>query len=314
VDLLSDMLAVSGVRGAVAARIEAGQDWGWWWASATPRAALHAVTSGTAWLGLPGRAPLQLMPGDVVLLPSGTEHALASDPETLARTSAHRFDQWHLTGGGVVRIGTEPVRSRILCADYAHDAVVSTQVLDLLPPLVHVDGRGDGGLLEDTVRLLGRELAHPQLATGVVLDRLVDILLAQVLRTWLASAPGRPPSWLGALRDEVVGAAVTKLHEAPSRPWTTAALARETGVSRATLARRFATVIGESPGAYLTRWRMDLAARQLRDTDDSLEAIARSAGYTSVYAFSRAFSRARTHPPGHYRSKVRARAEGTTGA
>jgi AraC-like DNA-binding protein len=305
-DLLGDVLAVSGVRGAVGALIEAGGGWGWWSASATPRAALHAVTSGTVWLGLPGQPPLQLMPGDVVLLPDGTEHALGSDPEAVSRTSAHHFDACHGTDSGVVRIGTGPVRAHILCADYGHDAVVSTQVLDLLPQLVYIRGHSDGGLLEDTVRLLGRELASPQMATGVVLDRLVDILLVHVLRAWLSSCPDRRPSWLGALSDDVVGTAVTRLHEDPSRPWTTATLAREAGVSRATLTRRFAAVTGESPGAYLTRWRMDLAARRLRDTSDTLEEVARSVGYTSVYAFSRAFSRARSQSPGRYRSQARA--------
>jgi len=113
------------------------------------------------------------------------------------------------------------------------------------------------------------------------------------------------PSWLGALSDHTVGAAMSRLHEDPARSWPTAALARETGVSRATLTRRFATVTGESPGAYLTRWRMDLAARRLRDSDESLEAIARSVGYTSVHAFSRAFSRQRSQPPGQYRAASR---------
>jgi AraC-like DNA-binding protein len=305
-DLLGEALAVSGVRGAVAAQIEAGADWGWWWTSETPRAVLHAVTSGAAWLGLPGRRPVQLMPGDVVLLPDGAEHILGSDASAVARTSADRFDPWHETPGGAVAIGAPPVLAHILCADYRHDAVASTQVLDLLPPLVHIRGRSDGGLLEDTVRLLGRELAEPRMATGVVLDRLVDILLVQVLRTWLTSEPAAPPSWLRALSDDTVGAAVARLHEDPARPWTTATLARETGVSRATLTRRFAAVTGESPGVYLTRWRMDLAARRLRDTDDSLETIAKSVGYTSVYAFSRAFSRLRSQPPGQYRTQSRA--------
>jgi AraC-like DNA-binding protein len=304
-DLLTEVLAVSGVRGAVGARIEAGQDWGWWWASATPRAALHAVTSGTAWLRLPGQPPLLLMPGDVVLLPGGAEHALGSDGQAVSRTTAQVFDDWHTTSSGAVRIGTEPFAAHILCADYRHDTAVSTQILALLPELVHIRGRSDGGLLEDTVRLLGRELAQPQMATGVVLDRLVDVLLVQLLRSWLASRPVLRPSWLGMLSDDIVGAAVTSLHNDPSRAWTTAALARETGVSRATLSRRFVSVTGEPPGAYLTRWRMDLAARRLRDTGDSLEVIAQSVGYTSVYAFSRAFNRVRSHSPGQYRSLSR---------
>ena len=108
------------------------------------------------------------------------------------------------------------------------------------------------------------------------------------------------------LNDDIAETAVTRIHEDPARSWTAVTLAREAGVSRATLMRRFTGATGESPGAYLTRWRMDLAARQLRDTDDSLDEIARSVGYTSVYAFSRAFSRLRSQPPGRYRAKSRA--------
>src|ERR1700749_4406399 len=126
-DLLSEVLAVSGVRGVVGARIEAGQDWGWWWTSATPRAALHAVTAGTAGLGLPGQPPIQLMPGDVVLLPGGTEHALGRGPAAIGRTGPGAADYWHAEDDGVVRIGRAPGASHILCADYGHEAVVSTQ-------------------------------------------------------------------------------------------------------------------------------------------------------------------------------------------
>ncbi len=305
-DVLGDVLDLSGVRGAVGARIEAGSDWGWWWTSPTPRASLHAVTSGTVWVGLPDRPPVQLMPGDVVLLPAGPNHALGSDRAALARTGDGVHDDCHYTDSGSLRIGTGPVQTHILCADYGHDTVVSTQILTLLPDLVHVRAGSDGGLLADTVRLLGRELADPRPAVGVVLDRLVDVLLVQLLRAWLASRPEpAQPSWLGALGDPVVGVAVARMHEDPARAWTASTLAHEVAVSRSTLARRFAAVVGQTPAAYLTRWRMDLAARRLRDTDDSLETVAASVGYDSVYAFSRAFSRAKTRPPGRYRTEAR---------
>ena len=245
------------------------------------------------------------MPGDVVLLPDGAEHVLGSGAEAVARSGPRSRDDWHTTGSGAVRIGAEPVRAHILCAHYGHDAAVSTQVLAPLPPLLHLRGSPDGGQLEDTVRLLGRELARPQVATGIVLDRLVDVLLVQALREWLAGNPVREPCWLGVLCDDIAGAAATLLHSDPARAWTAGILARETGVSRSTLSRRFTAVTGETPGSYLTRWRMDLAARRLRDTDDSLEAIAHSVGYTSVYAFSRAFSRLRSVPPGQYRTRAR---------
>jgi AraC-like DNA-binding protein len=76
-------------------------------------------------------------------------------------------------------------------------------------------------------------------------------------------------------------------------------------VSRATLARRFPAQVGSTPAAYLTRWRMDLAAVRLRDTDDTVGAIACPLGYTCEYAFNRAFARHRRTPPGRYRTQTR---------
>ena len=90
-----------------------------------------------------------------------------------------------------------------------------------------------------------------------------------------------------------------------SRSWTVESLAAATGVSRATLARRFLATVGDTPAAHLTRWRMDLAAQRLRNSDDTVAAIARSVGYGSEYAFSRAFTRSRGIPPGRYRTHSR---------
>ena len=306
-DVLADVLTVSGVQGTVGATIEAGADWGWW-AADSSAAAFHAVTSGTAWLTMGDRPPLQLLPGDLLLLPRGGAHVLASDPEAARRTGPDVFDGYVEKSTGVVSIGSGPVRTHILCAHYEHDPAVSLQVLELLPELVHIRAAHGGDPLEDTVRLLGRELAHPQMASAVILDSLVDVLLVQLLRSWVASRPERTgPCWLDVLGDPIVGAAVGKLHEDPAREWTTAALAQEVSVSRATLARRFPAVVGTTPGAYLTRWRMDLAARRLRDTDDPLDSIAASVGYSSVYAFNRAFRRATSEPPGRYRASSRGR-------
>lgn len=303
-DLLADVLCAAGVRGTVATRIEAGESWSWL-AQDIPDAAFHAVTAGTVWLGLPDQAPIKLLPGDVVLLPTGSEHRLASDAQAIMRPGEPVTAPCQ-TDGGVVRIGSGSVQAHILCAHYQHDPTVSIQVLKLLPELVHIRADHGGGSLSDTVRLLARELAQPQMATAMVLNSLVDILLIQLLRVWLASRPTPPEaSWLGVLSDPIIGAAVTKLHENPARAWTTAALAAEIRVSRATLSRRFPAVVGQTPAEYLTRWRMDLAALRLKNTDETLEQIAHKVGYTSVYAFSRAFSRVRAISPGRYRSTSR---------
>jgi len=305
VDLLTDVLAVAGVRGTLAARIEAAEPWAVSWDEASD-AVFYAVTRGTAWLEPAAQPARRLMPGDIVLLPTGAQHSLSSDPTTPGRPCDHEAAQAARRSGEVLRLGTGDAQTHILAAAYRHDPAVSTQVLKLLPDVVHLHpGVGSAGL-DDTVRLVARELSQPQIASEVVLDRLVDVLLVHALRAWLAERPECPQvCWLNALSDPLMTAALTKLHEQPGRDWTTDSLAAELAVSRATLSRRFLSVVGQAPGAYLTQWRMDLAARRLRDTDEPLEVIARSLGYTSVYAFSRAFSRTRNLAPGRYRIAAR---------
>jgi AraC-like DNA-binding protein len=104
----------------------------------------------------------------------------------------------------------------------------------------------------------------------------------------------------------VIGHVLALLHDRPGEHWTLERLAREVHVSRATLARRFTDAVGEPPLGYLSSWRMHIAAQRLKHTTETVENIARAAGYTSEFAFSRAFSRHRGQPPGHYRRLVQA--------
>ncbi|MFB8140880.1 AraC family transcriptional regulator [Streptomyces parvus] len=304
-DALTGLIDAQLVRGVLGARIAAGDDWGWWSAE-QPGAAFHAVTSGTVWIAPEGSESLQLRAGDVLLLPSGRAHALASDPEALARTMPGHSDGYTLAADGTVRMGRGQAHTHILCAHYTHDPTTSGSFLAALPETVLLRGQGDGGGLAETIRLVGRELTAPRPGSQVVLARLVDVLLVQALRDWLERDDDGAVSPLHALRDPVVSAVMALIDAEPGRAWTAAELARAAGVSRATLARRFPAALGETPAAYLTRRRLDLSARRLRDSDDSLERIARDVGYTSAYAFSRAFSRARGVPPGRFRAMSRA--------
>jgi AraC-like DNA-binding protein len=306
-DALTAVLAVAGVRGTVAATLDAAEPWGLA-LDAVPGAAFHAVTDGLAWLRIAGRPGLRLMPGDVVLLPTGIAHILASGPSTGTMPFDHVAAERALAAGESLRLGTGPGQTRILCASYRQDPAVTVPLLTLLPDVLHIPARQAGTALDATLRLLASEISQPQPGAAAVLDRIVDILLVQLLRAWLTADPAqaRGASWLSALTDPVAGPALALLHTQSGRSWTISSLAAEIGVSRATLARRFAGRVGCTPAAYLTRWRMDLAAVRLRDTDDTVGAVARSLGYTSEYAFNRAFTRDRRIPPGRYRTRSRA--------
>ncbi len=311
-DALAAVLAVAGVRGTIAATVNAAEPWGLA-LDAVPGAAFHAITDGTAWLcvhGNPGvhdDPGIRLMPGDILLLPAGTAHVLASSPDAHTQPFDHLAAEQALAAGGELTVGTGTIQTRILCASYHQDPAVTLPLLTLLPDVLHIPASRANPGLDATLRLLAHELGQPQPGAAAVLNRLVDILLVQILRIWLTTSAPRtgPASWLSALTDSVAGTALATLHAQPGRAWTVGSLAADIGVSSATLARRFTAKVGESPAAYLTRWRMDLAAQRLRDTDDTVGTIARTLGYTSEYAFNRAFTRHRRTPPGRYRSQTR---------
>jgi AraC-like DNA-binding protein len=166
-----------------------------------------------------------------------------------------------------------------------------------------VAGRDVTVLVELVAREVGERNAGARSATA----RLIDLLLIAAIRRWLETLKSdEEPSWLTALGDPVIGRALATLHERPGERWTLDLLAREAHVSRATLARRFTETVGDPPLAYLARWRMHLAAHRLKNSDDTIDTIAREVGYTSEFAFSRAFARHRGAPPGRYRRLSRA--------
>jgi AraC-like DNA-binding protein len=160
--------------------------------------------------------------------------------------------------------------------------------------------------LQSTLRLLMGELSRHQIGSQAATERLIEVLFVHVIRSWLAtSIDSTSPSWLTGLRDAVVARALGLLHAQPERAWTINQLAAGVHVSRSTLVRRFTDLVGEPPAAYLTRWRMELAARLLRESDHPVGHISHLVGYTSEYAFSRAFTKHRGEPPGRYRKRIK---------
>ena len=310
VDPLADVFDLSRVSGAVMAQLIAHEPWGLA-VDPVPGAAFHAVVAGSCWLRIPDRVRHHMMPGDVVLLPTNTPHELVSSVDAQTDSLA-RFDtDTGRTPDGDMVIQGPGAGTRVLCAAYDYDHEVAHPLMSQLPPVLYVPaGRpGDDGAVAATLRLLALELGGRPPGSRAAVGRLIDVILIHMMRAWLRmQEDDATDGWLLALRDPVVARAMTAIHQRPREPWTTESLAREVSVSRATLARRFAHLLGETPPEYLTCWRMDLAAQRLRDTDDTVGAIAAAVGYRSEYSFSRAFTRHRGLAPGRYRRHARERA------
>ena len=305
---LDDVRDVLRVRGSMMANLRGSGTWGLK-LPRTSRATLHVVTAGSCWVRVPNEAPRELLAGDLVLLPTGAAHTIASDPGAAMRTWASVAKEQSGNPAHECVVGGGGSSTHAICAGFTYDRDVAQPLLSLLPPMLFLSGQTttDDSPVQATLRVLRHELNTRSSGSATVIDRLIDVLFVQVIRAWTRSEQSAGTSWLHALRDPLVARALAVMHARPATPWTIDALAREVSMSRATFTRRFTALVGEAPLAYLTRWRMDLAARQLRETNNAVSSIAHGVGYTSEFAFSRAFTRLRGVAPGRYRSEVRRR-------
>jgi AraC-like DNA-binding protein len=307
VDALADVLNVTRISGSVLAHVHAHEPWGLDLVLADG-AAFHAVTGGSVWLEVEAESARRLMPGDVVLLPTGLRHLLLSAPGVAAQRYDADLKAELVTEAGDLVIPGPGAASRFLCAGFSYDNELAHPLLSLLPRVLHVSPVDEGPEtpLQSTLRLLMGELSRHQIGSEAAVERLIEVLFVHVIRSWLeTSADSTAPSWLTGLRDAVVARALGLLHAQPEHPWTIDELAAAVHVSRSTLVRRFNDLVGEPPAAYLARWRMELAARLLRESEQPVARISHRVGYTSEFAFSRAFSKHRGEPPSRYRKRIK---------
>jgi AraC-like DNA-binding protein len=309
-DVLADVLSVTRLGAVVVAQAELVPPWGLEIDPAA-EAHVHVVSRGTCWMRLTGeRRYLRLDAGDVVLIRAGVGHSICDDPKT--KPGAHE----RVLEAMPRRLAALPSShahetTKVLCAKYLFQHLPPHPLTSLLPPLIHLPARQAErhGQLQLLLQLLRHEATNAESGTELVVPRLVDSLLVFIVRAWLAEQPVGAGGWFGALRDPAIAKALSLIHERPQAHWSLEELARQVGQSRATFARRFAELVGETPGAYLTRWRMCLATKLLSETQLSLEEIAPKVGYETAAAFSRAFRRSRGSAPGRFRATARGQLE-----
>jgi AraC-like DNA-binding protein len=308
VDTLTGLLDGPRARGAFLLRSVLDPPWALRIRDGSPLSVITLVR-GSAWIQPEHAAAARIEPGDVAIVSGTAPYTIADHPDTpvqVAILPGQRCvsvdgTEMALTDLGVRTWGVRPDGGTVMISGtYQMHSEVSRRLLDALPVLlIRPAADGDRALID----LLAREMSGTGTAQELVLDRLLDLLLVSVLRSWLASPDDGVPGWHQAQGDPVVGTALRLMHDDPAYGWTVAGLAARTGVSRASLARRFTELVGEPPMAYLTGWRIALAADLLRQADATVAAVARRVGYGSAFALSAAFKRERGISPQEYRNR-----------
>jgi AraC-like DNA-binding protein len=265
----------------------------------------HLLCEGRAECHVDEANHVELLAGDLVALPHGHRHEIGSGRDVTPLDVRNALP-------GILKRGLQPLTtggggrvSKFICGYLACDRHLSQAFLSGLPPLIRLNIRDDvsGQWLENSLRFSVTQAASRDAGAQEVVAKLSEVFVAEALRRYQRELPPAQTGWLAGAREPAVGRALVLMHHRAAHPWTLPNLAREVGVSRSVLSERFRHFLGESPIAYLTRWRMQLGARALVSTDQSVAQIASETGYESEAAFNRAFKREYGYPPARYRRR-----------
>ena len=254
----------------------------------------HLVIEGGTWLRsscLPG--PVRLCRGDAVLLADGGAHRLtdvASGAGGLRSADGLENAPGHST-------------CHLICGKFEFDGHLRHPLIDSLPPSIHVTISERERSVWSMVRMMTDELDQQRSESPVVVDRVCELLLIHMLRSY-DDRGNAPPTFLAALDDPFVRKSLRLIHDRPDRDWTIESLASEVGISRSAFAVRFHDQVGVPPKAYLTTWRMHEAGKLLRRPRTKIDDVARRVGYSSSAPFVRAFKNFFGETPGEYRAAM----------
>jgi AraC-like DNA-binding protein len=296
-DPLSDVLSLLKLRSYVSGGFDAGGDWAVQF-GAHDGIKFHAVVSGACWVSIEGEPdPLRVQAGESFLLPRGKPFRISSDPsvepidaQSILPAVADGRIVTHNGGGEFLSIG----------GYFTLSHGQADLLLNFLPPILHIPDTPGSETLRWCVERMRQELSERQPGDFITAQQLATMVLVQALRVHLSAAQKEQAGWLFALADKRLRAAIAAMHGSPGNRWTLRSLADKAGMSRTAFSVRFKDVVGLSPMAYLTRWRMMQAADRLTDSRQSLAEIGSALGYESEKSFSTAFKRIMNCSPRRY--------------
>lgn len=265
----------------------------------------HLIAAGECFVEIATGERKRVSSGDILLLPFADAHKfwngefseMAFGPDLMRAGPVKGLFTVNHGGGGAV--------TRMVCGFVESSEFLFAPLFRSLPPLL-IDRTGEdkvSALLMSTVRQILDLADAAAPGTELMLGRLMELLFVEVLRRYAEQLPANARGWFAALNDPIVGRALQLVHAEPARRWTVDSLAKAAGTSRTVLAERFSAVLEKTPIEYVTGWRMQLAADRLRNSEESLAAIAIEVGYESEASFNRAFKRVTGMTPGRWRDR-----------
>ena len=224
VDPITDVFTAMRVDSVVYGRIELTAPWGLRFERGD-YACFGTLARGNGWLSVEGMdKPLPLTRGDCFcLFAQARIQKLADHPDTPATDMQ---DVVKTRCENAIRFGGGGVPTTIIGGKFTFDRANGRPLTDLLRPYILVaSDRAQELPLHQTLELFAAEAAQSSVGALLVLNRLADIFLLQMIREHISSSSCRQTGWLRALSDPRIGAVLRSMHANIQQPWTVAELA-----------------------------------------------------------------------------------------
>jgi len=263
----------------------------------------HIVAEGNCWVKAKTDICQTLSPGDIIIFPHGDAHILGDRLDRLPTPIADLLPAPPWKEPPIFAYGGGGKITRLVCGFLQYEQLLLHPFLKSLPGFMHIQvfSEPTAPLLKTGIQHIIQEANCVQPGSVCLLTRLVELIFIEILRNYMQNSRNEQMNGVLALNDPIIGQVLNWIHTDPAHPWTVSELAQQVNVSRSALAARFTELLGQPPMQYLTQWRLQLAAHQLQNTDESIAKIASQVGYESEAAFNRAFKRYVGKPPGAWR-------------
>lgn len=264
----------------------------------------RVVRRGNCWFDMDDlEAPLQLSTGDLVFLPHGHAHTLSDDPQTSPVPICELINNKNMEPTKPLRLGGQGTAATLLCGCCRYERSEIHPLFSVLPSLIYLQGDDKRNLpwLETTLDYISNESCSSRPGAETIINRLVDVLIIQLIRIHIESLPDSNTGWMRGLKDPQIAKSLGYIHQHPEQAWTVESLSSAVGMSGASFAAKFRQLVGETPHQYITGWRMHKASKVLKQSTHSLAIVAAQVGYQTEAAFSKVFKRFMGISPSRYR-------------
>lgn len=251
--------------------------------------AFHYVKRGFIEITSETGKPILLEAGDMAICFGGVKHEIAQYPdnkvvpvESILLDGINPF---------APNENTRAKSTSVMCGVFMMDNIELNPLIHSLPKIliVSTEKNNFANKLSNILDWIGGEINQSVPCTYVI-ERLLELLCAEIMRVHLNQITIES-GWFYAMKDPVVSRAIAIIHARPGDEWSVAKLAGEVAMSPSRFAARFNAALGDSPMAYITKWRMNVAGRRLKESQHKIEEVAVSIGYENVSAFSRTFKK-----------------------